>query len=218
MAILSFPPFETASPEGILAVGGDLDVDSLLLAYKNGIFPWPIDERLLTWFAPPKRAITWLKDFHIPKSLKKERRRPGWSFTVDRNFAEVIHSCAELKNRRAQAGTWITKDIIRAYLELHRYGYAHSIECYYENNLVGGLYGVAIGGMFAGESMFYRRPNASKLALCFLVDKLRAKGVEWFDCQVMTPLLKRFGAIEVERDQFMKLLKKAVQQEITLFS
>ncbi|RMG45150.1 MAG: leucyl/phenylalanyl-tRNA--protein transferase [Candidatus Dadabacteria bacterium] len=218
MVIKSFPPHELADEYGLLAVGGDCEVDSLLLAYRNGIFPWPVYDDILTWFSPPKRAVLFFKDLHIPRSLKKLRKKNLFTFAIDRNFNEVINQCATSPNRGDQSGTWITKQIIEGYIELHKAGYAHSIECYSEDKLVGGLYGVSIGAMFAGESMFYTEPNASKLALLYLIDYLRNQQVDWIDCQVMTPLLKQFGAIEIPRAEFLTLLNDAIARNVQPFN
>ncbi|NLF25699.1 MAG: leucyl/phenylalanyl-tRNA--protein transferase [Deltaproteobacteria bacterium] len=212
MVIQAFPPVELADLNGFLALGGDLEVDSLLLAYKSGIFPWPSDPGHLAWFAPPKRTVLFLKDAHISKSLQKARKRREYSYQCNTNFAEILAECAKLKNRGNQEGTWITPQMQRAYLNLHHAGYCHCFGCYHNHNLIGGLYGVSIGKMFAGESMFYRKTNASKLTLCFLIDFLKEQGVDWIDCQVMTPLLKSFGAVQIEREKFMHLLTVAINQ------
>jgi len=217
MAIISFPDIELADENGLLAMGGDLEVESLLLAYKSGIFPWPFDETVLVWFAPPRRALLFLDEFHPSKSLLRENKKAAFTIRIDHDFESVIRNCAELKNRGRQRGTWITEDMIEAYTEFHRAGYAHSIECYQGEKLIGGMYGVAIGRMFAGESMFYRQPNASKLCMLHLVELLKAKGVKWIDCQVMTPFLKAFGAREVTRKQFMELLVPEVGANVKLF-
>lgn len=217
MSIVAFPPIGDADEHGLLAVGGDLEPDSLLLAYRSGIFPWPLDEHILAWFAPPQRALLFFDRIHIAKSLQKERRRKEFTFAFNRNFEAVVAQCAEMKNRGAQQGTWITEGIQEAYIRLHQLGYCHSIETYHDGELVGGLYGVSIGSMFAGESMFYRRPNASKLALLHLCDYLQSRGATWLDCQVMTPHLKQFGAIEVPRDEYMNLLRTAIRKKMRLF-
>ncbi len=215
MVIRAFPPLESADENGLVAVGGDLDLESLLLAYRSGIFPWPLQENMLLWFSPPRRAILYLEKFHPPKSLRKIKNRGDISFATDRNFAAVITECARVP-RQDQPGTWITSEIIAGYLRLHQAGYVHSIECYQGAELVGGLYGVALGGMFAGESMFHRLPNMSKLALWHLVEVLKAQRVEWIDCQTMTPLLQSFGAEEVPRDEFVEMLNKAISFPIRL--
>lgn len=215
MPIQAFPPHDFADPDGLLAVGGDLSTESLLLAYRNGIFPWPLDEALLTWFSPPERALLFLKDFHAPRSLHKARKRGGYEIRFDSDFAAVIRACRESPKRfdakgNPQRGTWITADMVEAYIKLHLAGYAHSVECWREGVLVGGLYGVSIGRYFAGESMFYHHTDASKLALWHLIDWLSAADVGWIDCQVITPLFSSFGARAVPRDQFLALLEAAV--------
>lgn len=210
MTILEFPALSEADENGLLAVGGDLELDSLLLAYSSGIFPWPINSKILAWFSPPQRALLFLDEFHVSRSLAKEQKKECYTFSIDRDFEQVMENCAASKNRAKQNGTWITKEMRRAYLELHAHGYAHSIECYKEEKLIGGLYGVSIGKMFAGESMFHTSSNGSKLSLAFLVDYLRKKNVAWLDCQIMTPFLRSMGAREVEREEFIKLLKLAV--------
>lgn len=219
MAIISFPPVDQADEDGLLAVGGDLEVESLLLSYRSGVFPWPIsDEHLLTWFAPPKRAIIWLKDFHISQSLKKFLKKTTYEIRVDTNFAAVIEGCADIQRRKKEKSTWITDRMIEAYTRFHHAGYCHSIECYDEGQLVGGLYGVSLGGMFAGESMFHLAENASKVCVCYLADRMHKSGALWFDCQQMTPLFRNFGAVEVGRDEFMKLLEDALSRDVCLFS
>ncbi len=210
MTILAFPDVSSADEHGLLAIGGDLEVPSLLLAYRSGIFPWPLDEETLAWFAPPKRAVLFFDRIHVARSLERERRRSTLEFKFDQNFAAVIQACAETTNRTKQQGTWITDDIIDAYCALHKSGIAHSIEAYQDGELVGGLYGVSIGAMFAGESMFYRAPNASKLALLYLCDYLGNCGGEWLDCQVLTPHMTQLGAQEIPRAKFMQLLSKAL--------
>lgn len=217
MTISSFPPVEEANEFGLIAIGGDLDVDSLLLAYRSGIFPWPLDRRILTWFAPPKRAILWLKDFHISHSLRKKRKSGNFSFSVDQALEQVIRSCAQYRNRKGQTGTWITPEIIEAYIAFHRAGFCHSIECWHKGIIAGGLYGIAIGGMFAGESMFHDKSDASKLALWFLVEYLKKRDVSWIDCQVMTPFLESLGAVEIARPAFTNLLRAALTRRIVLF-
>jgi leucyl/phenylalanyl-tRNA--protein transferase len=212
MTILQFPPLEMASPEGILAVGGDFEVESLLLAYRSGIFPWPTEDFPLLWFAPPRRAILEFKELKVPRRLKQELKHKNFHFAVDRNFHKVIRSCAKGKTRKSQ-GTWITEELIRGYLRFHEEGYAHSFECYREGELVGGLYGVSLGKMFAGESMFFLESGASKAALLFAVDYLEEKGATWMDVQTMSPLLGQLGAKEISRDEFTRKLKKALRQD-----
>jgi leucyl/phenylalanyl-tRNA--protein transferase len=217
MAILEFPPVCEADEYGILAIGGDLEVESLLLAYSSGIFPWPLDENYLTWFAPPERTLLFLDEVHVSRSLKKFRRKCSYRFSINTAFEEVVHCCAEMVNRGQQNGTWITGEMKEAYCDLHRAGYAHSIECFDGDELIGGMYGIAIAGMFAGESMFYRRPNASKLAFLYLIEYLQERKVPWIDCQVMTPLSKNFGARDLPRLEFMRLLDQELDRPVKLF-
>lgn len=210
MTIVEFPPIESADPSGLLALGGDLDVDSLLLAYRSGIFPWPFDERFVAWFAPPERAVLFLDKLHVSRSLRKLRARTTFTFREDGDFNRVIDECAKTFNRIGQRGTWITKRMKAAYRRLHEAGHCHSYECYDGERLVGGLYGVALGRFFAGESMFYREPNASKLAFWYLCERLEERSVRWIDCQVLTPLLESFGAEVVSRERYMQLLAEAL--------
>jgi leucyl/phenylalanyl-tRNA---protein transferase len=212
MAIVQFPPVEEADKYGLLAVGGDLEIESLLLAYRSGIFPWPLFPRQeLAWFAPPVRAILYTDKFHVSQSLAKEIKRERYAFTIDADFAGVIERCSDVKNRRGQRGTWISPEIQRAYLDLHEAGYGHSVEVWEGETLVGGLYGVGIARYFAGESMFHSRPNTSKLALYHLVSTLKELNIRWIDCQAMTPHLKSLGAEEVPREKFMDMLAEALE-------
>lgn len=204
MAILRFPPVTTAHTDGLLAIGGDLDVESLVLAYSSGIFPWPHPGLPLLWFAPPKRAILDFSEWRVSKRTERYLKQTQWTLSIDRHFETVIRHCATVK-RRGQRGTWITPDMINAYLAFHRAGYAHSFETIDEHGtVVGGLYGVRIGNLFAAESMFHLESNASKFALIKTVEYLQQSGLGWMDVQVMTPLLKQFGAKEIPRAEFMK--------------
>jgi leucyl/phenylalanyl-tRNA--protein transferase len=211
MAITAFPPVETADDDGLLAIGGDLEVESLLLSYRSGIFPWPINEGILAWFAPPERAVIFLDEFHVSTRLRRDLTKTKFSSRVDTQFSEVISCCAEVKNRGSQDSTWITPAIIEAYSELFKLGVAHSFETYLNGVLVGGLYGVRVGNFFAAESSFYRISNASKVAMITLVEYLKKEGISWFDCQVLTPFSESFGAREIPRSDFMKLLGEALQ-------
>lgn len=218
MAIEGFPPVEYADEHGLLAVGGDLEVESLLLAYSSGIFPWPMSGlREIPWFAPPTRGVLFLDAYTPPRSLRKIERRGGFELQVNTAFREVITRCATAKNRPGQRGSWITRQMVEAYTRFHEAGFAHSIECYANSQLVGGLYGVGIGSMFAGESMFYTEPNASKLALGHLVEILRSRGSEWIDCQQLTPFFSSIGAVEIERERFMGLLGVALERTLPPF-
>jgi leucyl/phenylalanyl-tRNA---protein transferase len=210
MVVTEFPPVETADSSGLLAIGGDLDPETLLLAYSRGIFPWPYDEKLLAWYAPPQRAVLFLSELHIPRSLRKAARRSHFQLYHNRALSRVIAECASIKNRPGQRKTWITKRMQEAYQVLGELGFCHSFESYNGEHLVGGLYGLLLGRMFAGESMFYREENASKLAFIFLTDFLLSSGVEWIDCQVLTPTFEQFGARMIERKDFSKLLTEAL--------
>lgn len=211
MPIIEFPDPTTATEEGIVAYGGDLHPESLRLAYREGIFPWPLSSKVqgipIAWFCPEERAILEFKDIHIPRSLAKLGRKNPYHFTIDRDFPAVVAACAAIP-RPGQDDTWITEEMLGAYCELHRWGYAHSVEAWEGNDLVGGLYGVEIdGAAFAGESMFHLRDGASKLALLHLVEHLKSKGVTWMDIQVMTPHLEHLGAKTLSRNAFLRKLK-----------
>ena len=207
MVIQRFPPVEAADEHGLLVIGGDLDAESIVLAYRSGIFPWPIDEETLAWFAPPERAVVFLDEFHIPKRLTRSLKSNAFFRKGDHDFEGVIRRCAELKNRGDQDGTWITPEIVDAYTHLFRLGYCHCFETYLNDELVGGMYGIQIGRFFAAESSFFREPNASKVAMCTMVEYLKGQNITWFDCQVLTPLSESFGAREISREEYMGLLR-----------
>lgn len=194
-------------PEGLVAVGGALDPDVLLRAYRSGVFPWS-SEPEVTWWCPDPRAIFDLATWEAPRSLKKSIRRAGWTFARDRDFVGVMRGCAESTPDRP--ATWITGDFVASYAELHRRGFAHSVEVYEGSELVGGLYGVTIGGFFGGESMFHRRTDASKAAVSHLVEHLRSRGFVLLDAQVPNPHLERIGAVPISRDDYLSRLKIAV--------
>ncbi|MCK6556246.1 leucyl/phenylalanyl-tRNA--protein transferase [Candidatus Binatia bacterium] len=216
MPIRSFPDPRDASPEGIVAMGGDLHPESLVLAYREGIFPWPVDGLPLLWFSPPERGVLEFDGLHVPRSLARARRRSSLRFTIDRAFPAVIRACAGTA-RPDQGGTWITPAMEAAYGRLHRLGVAHSVEAWAGDELVGGVYGVDVDGAFAAESMFYRRPDASKLALLFLIGHLRGRGLDWLDIQVMTPHLARLGARTITRDAFLARLRATRARGLVLF-
>jgi leucyl/phenylalanyl-tRNA--protein transferase len=204
---LSFPDHRSANRDGLLALGGDLSVPRLLLAYRSGIFPWT--DEPLTWWSPDPRAIFDIKAFHPPKRLESKLRHHPFQLTVDRDFSGVIHACAEPAPGRES--TWISPRFIQAYLELHRQGHAHSVEVWQDEKLVGGIYGVSIQGFFAGESMFHRVTDASKIALCHLMDHLRTRQFALFDTQVLSPLTARLGAIEIRRKEYLERLGAALR-------
>jgi len=201
------------SIDGIVALGGPLTTTNLLRAYCRGIFPWPIDD-IVPWCCPEERGILEFNELHIPRRLA--RTRHNFHFTIDRAFPQVISHCATVK-RKHESGTWITRQMIRAYCELHRLGYAHSVEVWEGTELVGGLYGVDACGSFAGESMFSLRSNASKLALLFLIDHLKDRGLDWIDIQMLTPHLEALGAKLVSRAEFLEKLTATQQRNLTLF-
>ncbi len=201
----------------VVSFGTPLTVENVREAYQKGIFPWNTEGLPLPWHCPEWRTVLDFDDLTIPKSLEKIRRKTNLTFTIDRAFSEVIHECA-LAYRPGQGGTWISPEFIHVYTELHHQGMTHSVEAWDNgNNLVGGLYGIDAGGVFCGESMFYKAPNASKLALLFLIDHLRDRGSMWLDCQVMTPHMEALGATEVGRDDFLRSLKATQQMALNLF-
>jgi leucyl/phenylalanyl-tRNA--protein transferase len=203
---LSFPDHRAANREGLLALGGDLSVARLLLAYRSGIFPWT--DEPLTWWSPDPRAIFEINSFRPPKRLESKLRQKLFEVTIDRDFRSVIRACADPAPGRDS--TWISRRFVEAYVELHRQGHAHSVESWRNGRLVGGIYGVAINGFFAGESMFHRETDASKIALCHLMDHLRARKFDLFDTQVLSPLTARLGAIEIRRHDYLKRLATAL--------
>ena len=205
---LAFPDVRRATEEGLLAYGGDLRPERLLLAYREGVFPWPTRGMPLLWFSPDPRFVLPLDQVHVGRSLRKQVRRGGFEIRVDTAFAQVIDACRRAR-RPGQRGTWITAEMARSYTTLHTFGHAHSIECWVEGALVGGLYGVAVGNAFCGESMFAERPDASKLAFATLLGQLLAWGFDFVDCQVHTEHLERFGAVEMPREAFLRRLAQA---------
>jgi leucyl/phenylalanyl-tRNA--protein transferase len=194
-------------PEGLVAVGGDLDPDTLVRAYRAGIFPWS-SQPAVTWWSPDPRAIFDLVSFRPHRSVGKTIRRHSWHFTTDRDFAGVMRACAAPTPDRPQ--TWISEEFVRSYTELHRRGLAHSLEVWEGDEMVGGLYGVTLGSFFGGESMFRRRTDASKAAVTFLVDHLRARDFTLLDAQVPTAHLRALGATEIPRAEYLRRLKSAL--------
>jgi len=208
MAIHNFPPVENADEDGLLAMGGDLDVSSLILAYKNGIFPWPISKEFpLCWFSPDPRGILRCNDLHVSKSMKKLIRQNKFTVKFNTNFEEVIVNCAKIK-RKNQPSTWITNNIIKAYIDLHYNGYAYSVETYNCETLVGGMYGFHYGNIISGESMFSKESNSSKLALITLIKYLKKKDIELLDTQMLTPVVADLGGTLIKREDFVKYLHR----------
>ncbi len=203
---LWFPPVESALEDGLLAMGGDLNTERLLLAYKKGIFPW-YDGDTPLWWCPNPRFILLPDELKVSKSMKVLLKRDAFEFTINKNFPAVINAC-KAKERKGQDGTWIKNEVVRAYTELHKLGYAHSAEAWQDGALVGGLYGVKLGKVFFGESMFSHASNASKYAFIKLVEQLKAEGILLIDCQVYTEHLESLGAKMIMRQQFTHLLEQ----------
>jgi leucyl/phenylalanyl-tRNA--protein transferase len=206
-------PEREADEDGLVALGGRLDPELLLEAYAGGIFPWSSDP-VVTWWSPDPRCVFDLDTYRAHRSVRQAIRRGGWRFTVDRAFGQVMEACAAPAPDRP--GTWITADFVAAYGELHRRGHAHSIEVWEGEALVGGLYGVTLGGFFGGESMFHRTTDASKAAVSYLVERLRAGGFSLLDAQVPTPHLLRIGATTLPRPRYLARLREAIGQTAAL--
>ncbi len=202
---LLFPDPDLADPDGLLAVGGDLSANRLILAYQNGIFPWYSDETPILWYAPHERCVIFPPEIKISKSTKQILRSDKFSITVNQCFEKVIAACSSVE-RKDQDGTWITDEMMAAYIQLHQLGQAHSIEVWFDGNLVGGLYGVQTGNVFCGESMFSLMNNASKIALIYLC----SMGFAMIDCQMHTPHLESMGARMISRQEYMEVLQKSV--------
>ncbi len=206
-----FPDAMQAGADGLVAVGGDLSPERLLLAYRSGIFPWSVNP--LTWWSPDPRGVILLDEFHVSASLARFIRRCPYDVTLNQAFREVMTACAAPGPKRG--GAWISPEFIAAYTRLHELGHAHSVECWQDGKLVGGIYGVAVGGLFAGESMFHQADNASKVALCRLVEQLKQSGFALFDIQMVTEATKPFGAREISRAEYLQRLALAVKQQCT---
>ncbi len=207
---LAFPPPDLAE-DGLLAVGGDLRPERLLLAYSQGIFPWYEDGLPILWHSPDPRMVLEVDHLRVPRSLRKAMRKRPYRLTLDTAFRDVIEACAAAP-RPGQDGTWITREMIEAYVALHRLGLAHSAEAWRGHELVGGLYGVSLGAAYFGESMFARAPDASKIAFVSLVDELRRRGITLVDCQVYTDHLARFGGEEWPRGRYLEALGGALRK------
>ena len=219
MAIISFPSVENATEDGLLAFGGDLQLSSLLLAYKKGIFPWPISQEYpLAWFSPDPRGILRYKDLNVSSSLKKILKKNKFEVKFNHDFPSVITGCKEAHQRNGHS-TWITEEIILAYINLFFSKYAYSVETYLEGRLVGGIYGVRIGCLVTGESMFHIESNASKVALVHLMEHLKQFKIDWIDTQTVTPFIKTMGGTTILRKEYLTMLKAALRRKnpINLF-
>jgi len=212
---LWFPPVSATltTPDGLLAMGGDLSVTRLHHAYRSGVFPWFSEGDPLLWWSPSTRAVFAPGDLQLNRSLRKYHKQQHFRYSRNRAFAEVIAHCATLP-RRNQAGTWIVNEMQQAYLALHRAGLAHSIEVWRDEALVGGLYGIAIGGLFCGESMFNLQPNTAKLALCMLQHQLSGYCEGWIDCQMPNPFLLQLGVKSISKNDYLDLLLQLRNQPI----
>jgi leucyl/phenylalanyl-tRNA--protein transferase len=207
---LRFPSPHLADAEGLVAIGGDLSVPRLLLAYRSGVFPWTVDP--ITWWSPEPRAIFELDGFRVSRSLSRVIRKGVLRPTVDRAFRQVMQCCAAPAPDRGS--TWISPEFIEAYTELHQQGHAHSLECWQDRQLVGGVYGVAVGGFFAGESMFHRVSDASKVALFHLIEHLRKRGFVLFDIQMLTPITEQLGGVTIPRAEYLCRLAEATAKPV----
>jgi len=207
----SFPPISSAltAPNGLLAIGGTLTRERLIEAYRQGIFPWFSDDEPIMWWSPNPRMVLMPDALKVARSLKKTINKQLFEIRFDTAFEAVIRACAQA-TRPEQDGTWITQEMVDAYCDLHQHGHAHCVEAWQDDKLVGGCYGVKIGRMFYGESMFHHVSEASKVAFVAMVEKLRAEGIGMIDCQMNTAHLARFGAIEIARDEFQQRLAKLV--------
>lgn len=207
---LRFPPVEDAASDGLLAVGGDLHPERLLEAYRHGIFPWYNEDQPILWWSPDPRAVLFPSRLHVPRSLERTLRRCRFAVTIDTCFRDVMIGCAGPRPQYPDGGTWITPAMLEAYTALHRLGYAHSVETWQDGRLVGGVYGVALGAAFFAESMFTLVDDASKVALVRLVRQLQAWGFRIIDVQQSSPHVRRFGAEEIPRRDFIARLAEAV--------
>ena len=204
-----FPPPKLAEENGLLAVGGDLSIERLLLAYSKGIFPWYSANDPILWWCPSPRLVIFPDEFKVPKRLARFIKQQKYTVTMDQAFLQVIIACANAADRQDK-GTWIDDEMIKAYTHLHEMGYAHSVECWLDEDLIGGLYGLALGKIFFGESMFSRQSNASKVALAFLVEQLLKRNFELIDCQLKTEHLMQFGGREIPGNEFQNYLANSI--------
>jgi leucyl/phenylalanyl-tRNA--protein transferase len=198
-----FPDPEMADEDGLLCIGLNLEINTLIDSYYHGIFPWPQEDLPILWFSPPMRGILNFSNLHTSARLIRIKNAWEGEFRINTAFEEVINAC-RLQRRPGQNGTWILPDMVEAYTNLHKANYAHCVEAWENNKLVGGIYGVFVGNVFSGESMFYKKPNCSKLCLLHLVEHLKKIGVEWMDLQMLTPLTESFGGEYVTRKEFLE--------------
>jgi leucyl/phenylalanyl-tRNA--protein transferase len=205
---LAFPPVHLAGPDGLLAMGGDLSVQRVMLAYRNGIFPWYEGDHIL-WWCPDPRFVLFPSSLKISKTIKSLLKKNEFDFTTNKAFRQVIHQCKKI-TRPGQESTWITDEVEKAFITLHELGYAHSAEVWKNDELVGGLYGIKLGKVFFGESMFSLQSNASRFAFTKYTDHLKKEGVELIDCQVYTEYLESLGAVMIPREDFIQLLNKLI--------
>ena len=206
-----FPPVDQATPEGLLAIGGDLSSDRILAAYRHGIFPWYSEGQPILWWSPDPRAVLYPDDLKISRSLARTIKKGAYRVTFDRAFNAVIRGCAAPRHKDPDGGTWITQDMVNAYSRLHEQGYAHSVETWRNGQLVGGLYGLALGRGFFGESMYSRATDASKVALVALVERLKQLEYDFIDCQLPSRHILSLGAIEVPREHFLSALRRTLE-------
>ncbi len=209
---LVFPPVEMSEPDGLLAIGGDLSPSRLLLAYSQGIFPWFSEGEPLLWWSPDPRSVIFPEELKVSKSMRNVLNRGMFRISFDQAFQEVMTACSEMP-RRGQDGTWITEEMVEAYCELHALGFAHSVEVWRDEELVGGLYGLSMGSCFFGESMFSKESNASKAGFITMVRTLQDRGFSLIDCQVHNSHLESLGAREIPREEFLQLLEKGLKNQ-----
>ncbi len=213
MPIVKFPPISSADDQGIVAIGGDLHIESLKLAYRQGIFPWPISEDYpLAWFSPDPRAVFETSDIHIPKKLAKFIRNCDYKITYNTAFEKIITRAREI-HKNSKEGTWITPEVISAYVQLFREGNAYSVEVWQEKELIGGLYGVCFGHFINGESMFHEKDNASKIALFSILHNVKKMGIRYYDTQMVTTITGSLGAKELKRDDFLGYLGECLEKD-----
>lgn len=209
---LEFPPAWLARPDGLLCIGGDLSCERLLLAYQNGIFPWFSENEPILWWSPDPRLVLFPSQIKISRSLGKKIKKNRFYITIDQAFEQIIQACARPR-KHPDEGTWLVDEMVTAYIDLHKKGYAHSVEAWHQDRLVGGLYGVSLGCSFFGESMFSLEPDASKVALVALARHLDAYGFDIIDCQVTTDHLRQMGAVEISRNRFLDILSRSIRRQ-----